>query len=246
MLSAEFKFVKSYLKWWKTWKCGGQCAEKATDSFSPQNWNGADGTSCPDISSHLVGHTRSRMYMLCCLPGKGAHGHRAPVGLGAGRTLRGTLAMQKPLRTLAQHSEGQVPSVPPDMPWQGMSPPQPLLQWDPAAWSKSLQAKIWVLISEKYSLSGLIYTTVTHLAVLLLSSISTYEQINIQKYCHKGHKFNNNQSIFSIFFCYIRKMEKSLHISVPLLNFHSKDAAKVNKTQNVYLISHIKLQIMYA
>lgn len=153
MLSAVFKFFKSYLKQWKTWKRGGQCAEKAKDSFSPQNCNGAGGSSCPDVSSHLVAHTRSRMCMLCCLPGKGAHGHRAPVGLGAGRTLRATLAIQKPLRTLAWHSEGQVPSVPPDKRWQGM--PSPHLQWDPEPWSKSLQAKIWVLVSEKYLLSGL-------------------------------------------------------------------------------------------
>lgn len=37
------------------------------------------------------------------------------------------------------------------------------------------------------------------------------------------------------------KMEKNLHITVSLLNFHSLNAAKFSKTQNVYLVCHIKL-----
>lgn len=92
----------------------------------------------------------------------------------------------------------------------------------------------------------LTYTTATHFAALLLYSISIYEQMNIEKYYQKGFKVYDNQSRFSNFFCYISKMENSLHTVFCCWIPIAKNAAKFSKTQNVYLVSHIKLQIMYA
>lgn len=103
-------------------------------------------------------------------------------------------------------------------PW--MSPPQPLCRGTRALTKGT--AGDTSANEPKTLTEGSSSNSPTHFAVLLLSSISIYEQIHIQKYCQKGYKFNNNQSIFSIFFSYISKMEKNLHITVSLLNFHSQ------------------------
>lgn len=85
----------------------------------------------------------------CCLPGAGARRARAPWAAGW-QGPRGSPGHTETSQDPGPALRGTDPSVPPDMCWQGMSLPLPLLQWDPEPRPKWLQAKMRVLVSEKY------------------------------------------------------------------------------------------------
>lgn len=155
---------------------------------------------------------------------------------------QGSLPTQEPLRTL----RGAGPPVP-----AGEVTSTATAAVGPRIPAKSLQAKIWVLVSENTHLlewsslnspTQLLHTWQCCCLLLflfmkkLISKSTTIKDINST--ITKGYLVISS--------AILAKWKKVCVLVFPCWISVAKNAAKFNKTQTAYLVCHIKLQIIYA
>lgn len=237
MLTALFKFFKSkYLKWWSA------CWERNRLSFSPQKWNCAGETSCQGVSQSWWCTPGPRMCVLCCLPEQ-EHTGRAPRG-GGWQHPWGSPGHSGTVRTPTWTHGGRSLCASRDVTSTALPAVGPRTLTTVTA-SYNTRANKWTILTEWSSLNSptqLLHTLECCCFPLclfmnkLISKSTTIKDIN-----------STIIKAYLVIFSTILAKRKRVGVLVfPCWISAAKNATKFSRTQNVYLLCHIKLQIICA